>query len=78
MSFDFLNKYPTDFIEAFVTILIIRAIIDKPIDIIYVLKTSVVLSLIIYLADLLHDDYKRNIKEGLRNSIGYFIFNQFL
>jgi hypothetical protein len=75
---DFINGYPIDFLEAFITIMIIRAIVDKPIKIFYVFKSSIVLGLLIYLADLLRDDYKRNVREGIRNSVGYFIFSQFV
>lgn len=73
----FLELYPMDFFEAFVTILTIRAIMDKPIDYYYVIKTSTVLGLLLYLANLVSEEYKSNIREGLRNSIGYFIFTQF-
>jgi hypothetical protein len=75
---DFINGYPMDVIEAFVTIIIIRAIVDKPIEFLYVFKSSLVLGLLIYLADLLRDDYKKNVREGIRNSVGYFIFQQFV
>jgi hypothetical protein len=74
---DFIKQYPIDFFEAFVTIIIIRAIIDKPINMFYVFKTSIVVGLLIYLVNLVGDNYKDNIREGIRNSIGYFIFNQF-
>jgi hypothetical protein len=75
---DFINGYPMDVVEAFVTIMIIRAIVDRPIDLFYVFKSSIVLGLLIYLADLLRDNYKKNIREGIRNSVGYFIFSQFI
>jgi hypothetical protein len=74
---DFFEEFPLDFLEAFITILIVRAIMDKPIDFVYVTKTSLVLSLLVYMASLISNDYKSHIKEGLRNSIGYFIFTQF-
>jgi len=74
---DFLHKYPIDFAEAFITILVIRAIMDKPIEYMYVAKTSLVLGLLLYLMSIIGDEYKTSIKEGIRNSIGYFIFAQF-
>lgn len=73
----FVKDYPWDFLEAFVTILIVRAIIDKPIDFVYVLKQSIVLGLLFNLLDLIGHEYKSNLREGLRNNVGYFIFNQF-
>jgi hypothetical protein len=76
-EFDFLAKFPIDFAEAFISILIIRAIMDKPIEYWYVTKTSIVLGLLLYLMNVLGNEYKNNIKEGIRNSIGYFIFSQF-
>lgn len=76
-DFDFFQKYPLDVLEAFISILIIRAIIDKPINYYYVFKSSLLLGLLIYLINLLGSDYKTNVREGIRNSLGYFIFNQF-
>ena len=76
-NIDFMKQYPIDFFEAFVTIIIIRAIIDKPINMFYVFKTSIVVGLLIYLVNLVGDNYRENIREGIRNSIGFFIFNQF-
>jgi hypothetical protein len=73
----FLTQYPIDFVEAFISILIIRAIMDKPINYFYVFKTSLVLGLLLYLLSIMSNEYKTNVREGLRNSIGYFIFSQF-
>ena len=74
---DFLRQYPIDFAEAFITILIIRAILDKPIEMLYVAKTSAILGLLLFLTSVIGKEYKSNIREGIRNSMGYFIFNQF-
>lgn len=76
-SVDFLQQYPIDFAEAFITVLIIRAILDKPIEILYVAKTSAVLGLLLFLTSVIGKEYKSNIKEGIRNSMGFFIFSQF-
>lgn len=77
-EYSFIEKYPMDVLEAFISILIIRAIVDKPIDYFYVIKTSLVLGLLIYLIDLIGQDYKLKVREGLRSSIGNFIFKQFI
>jgi len=69
--------YPHEFIEAFITIVIIRAILDKPIEIGYVFRTACVLAGLMFIASTFNSGFKNNIREGFRNNLGYFIFTQF-
>lgn len=69
--------YPVEFIEAFITIIAIRAILDKPIEIGYIFRTAAVLSGLMFIATTFNSEFKTNIREGFRNSLGYFIFAQF-
>jgi hypothetical protein len=69
--------YPKEFVEAFITIIIIRAILDKPIEFSYVVRTACVLAGLMFIASTINSEFKSNIREGFRNNLGYFIFAQF-
>lgn len=69
--------YPVEFVEAFITIIVIRAILDKPIEIGYIFRTAAVLAGVMFIATTFNSGFKTNIREGFRNSLGYFIFAQF-
>lgn len=74
---DLFKVYPKEFVEAFVAIIVIRAILDKPIEMGYVLRTACVLAGFMFIATTFNSEFKKNVREGFRNNLGYFIFAQF-
>jgi hypothetical protein len=74
----FWDIYPKEVAESFILILIIQAIMDKEIDFVSIIKNSLVLGLIVFIAiSIIGVEFKSHVKEGLRNSVGYYIFKTF-
>lgn len=71
----FWYAYPREVLEAFVILLIIQGIMDKDIDFLSILKIACVIGLIVFIAiNVIDTDFNRSMKDGLRNSVGYYIF----
>jgi hypothetical protein len=76
-SRDFFQVYPFDVIEVFIAITIIQAILDKPINFTHVLKSSLIIGVLIFIATSISKDFRNNIKSGIQFSLGGFMMNQF-
>jgi hypothetical protein len=76
-SQDFFQVYPFDVIEIFIAITIIQAILDKPINFQQVLKSSLVIGILIFIAQNISNDFRNNVKNGIQFSLGGFMMNQF-
>lgn len=71
----FWYAYPREVLEAFVILLIIQGIMDKEINFFSILKIACVIGLIVFIAiNVIDTEFNRSVKDGLRNSVGYYIF----
>ena len=76
-TLDFFKLYPIDVFEAFVTITIIRAIVDKPIDFYWVFKSSLIIGILTYLVRAVNKEYHENLRQVMHYSVGSMIVNNF-
>lgn len=77
-EFDFYKEYPHNVLDAFIVLLILQAIIDKPIDFVYITKSSLVIGVLISVATYFNKEFKRHIQQGLHYSVSTMIINQFI
>ncbi len=73
----FVKEYLENVVEAFVILLIIRAIVDKPIDFISTFKASIIIGLLVSIATTINDDFKANVRQGLHYGVSGLIVSQF-
>lgn len=73
----FVKEYLENVVEAFVILLIIRAIVDKPIDFISTFKASIIIGLLVSIATTINDDFKANVRQGLHYGVSGLIMSQF-
>lgn len=73
----FVKEYLENVVEAFVILLIIRAIVDKPIDFISTFKASVIIGLLVSIATTINEDFKANVRQGLHYGVSGLIVSQF-
>lgn len=74
---DFVKEYLGNVIEAFVILLIIRAVVDKPIDFLAIFKASLIIGLLISIATTINEDFKANVRQGLHYGVSGIIVSQF-
>jgi magnesium-transporting ATPase (P-type) len=73
----FFKEYLENVFEAFVILIIIRAIIDKPIDYFQVFKASIIIGLLVSIATAVNEDFKANVRQGLHYGVSGIIVSQF-
>lgn len=73
----FVKEYLENVVEACVILLIIRAIIDKPIDFISTFKASIIIGLLVSIATTINEDFKANVRQGLHYGVSGLIVSQF-
>lgn len=71
------KEYPHNFLEAFIILIIIQAILDKPIDFVNVFKSSLIIGILISIITYLNKDFKNNVKQGLHYGVSSIIISQF-
>ena len=65
-----------DIIECIIIITIIRMIMDGSINVLEVIKQGTILGIILNIIKEIYPKLHIRIKEGLQNSVGYFIFSK--
>lgn len=75
--FNIYKEYPPSVGEAFIVLIIIQAILDKPIDFYQVIKSSLVIGVLICIAMYFNKEFKENVKQGLHYGISSIIISQF-
>jgi hypothetical protein len=73
----FMKEYFENVIEAFVILLIIRAVVDKPIDYFQILRASLIIGLLVSIATTINEDFKANVRQGLHYGVSGIIISQF-
>jgi len=73
----FMIEYIENVVEAFVVLLIIRAVIDKPIDYVQILRASLIIGILISIATSINEDFRSNIRQGLHYGVSGIIISQF-
>jgi hypothetical protein len=77
LNSEFMKEYIENVVEAFVVLLIIRAIIDKPIDYFNIFRASIIIGLLISIATRINEDFKSNMRQGLHYGVSGIIVSQF-
>ena len=70
------DDYIKNVCEAFIILVIIKAIVDGPIDFINVFKSSLIIGVLVSLATFLNEDFKDNVKQ-LHYGVSSMIISQF-
>lgn len=73
----FVKEYMQNVMESFVILLIIRAIVDKPINYLYIFKASLIIGLLVSVATYINEDFKANVRQGLHYGVSGLIISQF-
>lgn len=76
-KFDLYNDYPINVMEAFIVLLIIQAILDKPINFEQITKSSLIIGVLISVATYFNEEFKDNVKQGLHYGVSSMIISQF-
>lgn len=76
-KFDLYNDYPMNVMEAFIVLLIIQAILDKPINFEQITKSSLIIGVLISVATYFNEEFKDNVKQGLHYGVSSMIISQF-
>lgn len=63
--------------EAFIILVIIKAIMDGPIDFLKNFKASLIIGLLVSFATYLNNDFKMNVRQGLHYGVSSMILSQF-
>lgn len=74
---NFFIDYPYDVLESFIILIIIRAIVDKPIDYLHIFKSSLIIGALIFLATAINVEFRDNVKQGLHYGVSSMILTQF-
>lgn len=62
--------YIHEFLEVFISILIIRIAMDKQIDMYKIIQASAAIGFITFILENYNSDFKSNIKQGITFSVG--------
>jgi hypothetical protein len=73
----FFKEYIENVLESFVILVIIRAVIDKPIDYAGILKASIIIGLLVSVATTVNEDFRANVRQGLHYGVSGIIVSQF-
>jgi hypothetical protein len=71
------EEYIDNVLESFLVLVIIRAVVDKPINFIHVFKSSLIVAGLISIATYLNRDFKDNVRQGLHYGVSTIIVGQF-
>ncbi len=71
------GEYIDNVLESFIVLVIIRAIIDQPINFLHVFKSSLIVAVLISVATYLNRDFKDNVRQGLHYGVSTIILGQF-
>ena len=70
--------YIREFFEVFISILIIRIAMDKPVDLTKIVQASAFLGFITFTLENYNTDFKSNIKQGITLSVGSQMMSTFM
>lgn len=70
--------YIHEFLEAFISIMIIRIAMDKDLDMYKIIQASAVIGLITFILENYNSDFKSNIKQGITFSAGSQMMSSFM
>lgn len=73
----FVKEYMENVVESFVVLIIIRAVVDKPINYLQILKASVIIGLLISIATSINEEFRSNVRQGLHYGVSGIIVSQF-
>lgn len=71
------EEYIDNVLESFLVLVIIRAIVDKPMDFLHIFKSSLIVAMVISVATYLNRDFKDNVRQGLHYGVSTIIVGQF-
>lgn len=77
-EFDLYKELYSNIIETFVILVIIRAVVDKPIDFYNITKASIVIATLVCIATYINKEFKENVKQGLHYGVSTIVLNQFV
>ncbi len=75
---DWILIYINEVFEAFISIVIIRVAIDKPIHFNKLIQASLAIGLVTFFLENYDQDFKSNIKEGITFSVGSQMISHFM
>ena len=75
---DFFEFYPMEVLEASIAIIVIQAIMDKPINYFNLIRLSLVVAAMTYLMKSFNKNYYENFKQGLQQALGYYVLYEFV
>jgi hypothetical protein len=67
-----------EFFEVFVSIIIIRIAMDKPVELYKIVQASAVIGLVTFILENYNTDFKSNIKQGITFSVGSQMMSTFM
>lgn len=70
--------YINEFVEAFVSIVIIRVAIDRPLHIYKLIQASAAIGLVTFILENFNSDFKSNVKQGITFSVGSQMISHFM
>lgn len=70
--------YIHEFLEVFISILIIRIAMDKQIDMYKIIQASAAIGFITFILENYNSDFKSNIKQGITFSVGSQMMSSFM
>jgi hypothetical protein len=70
--------YIHEFLEVFISILIIRIAMDKEVDMYRIIQASAAIGLITFILENYNSDFKSNIKQGITFSVGSQMMSSFM
>lgn len=74
---NFWIDYPYNVIESFIILIIIRAIIDKPINYLHVFKSSLIIGMLVFIVTCINREFRNNVRQGLHYGVSSMILAQF-
>ena len=70
--------YIHEFLEVFISILIIRIAMDKQIDMYKIIQASAAIGFITFILENYNSEFKSNIKQGITFSVGSQMMSSFM
>lgn len=70
--------YINEFLEAFISILIIRVAMEKEVHLKKMIYASLVIGLVTFILENYNKDFKSNIKQGITFSVGSQMISTFM
>lgn len=70
--------YINEFLEAFISIMIIRIAMDKELQMYKIIQASAVIGLITFILENYNSEFKSNIKQGITFSAGSQMMSSFM